>query len=193
MTTVVSHMSMSLDGFVTGPNASPDQPLGAGGRRLHDWLFDQATERDAEMHRAMIEATGATVMGRRSYDQAAGDRGWGDGGPLGRTPCFVLSHSVPERISAPAVFTFVSDGIASAIDQAGKVAGDREVSLHGATALQQALRVGLVDQVHVHLVPILLGGGVRLFDHLGPDQIELERTEVVETAAVTHLRFRVLR
>jgi dihydrofolate reductase len=131
-------------------------------------------------------------MGRRSYDLCEGAGGWGDGGPLGQVPCFVLSHGVPERVAAPSVFTFAADGIENAIERAKAAAGDKYVGLHGATTAQQCLRAGLLDEMQIDLVPILLGGGIRLFDHLGM-KIELERTRVIESPGVIHLRFRVLK
>jgi dihydrofolate reductase len=98
---VIASMSMSLDGFIAAPNDTREEPLGDGGQRLHDWLFDGQTERDVEVLDELVWNTGAVVMGRRSYDLCEGAGGWGDGGPLGQVPCFVLSHSVPERVAAP--------------------------------------------------------------------------------------------
>jgi dihydrofolate reductase len=131
-------------------------------------------------------------MGRRSYDFCVGEGGWGDGGPAGQTLCFVLTHHAPEAEQAPDVFAFVTDGIERAIAQAQAVAGDRTVGLHGTTAAQQAVAVGLLDEIQVHLVPVLLGSGVRLFDLLGGGPVELVRDRVVEAGSgVTHLRYRV--
>lgn len=188
---VISAMSMSLDGFVTGPDDSRQHPLGVGGEPLNDWLTDPS-EADLQVLEEMAAGAGAIVMGRRSYDFCEGDAAWGDGGPAGKTPCFVLSHSVPERITAPEVFTFVADGIESAIEKAKDVAGGKVVGLHGASAPQQALEAGLLDEIWVHLVPILLGDGVRLFDLLGAKPVRLERTAVIESPRATHLRFRVV-
>jgi dihydrofolate reductase len=192
MGNVASAMSMSLDGFVTGPNDSRKQPLGEGGDVLHDWLGPAATTADREVLQEMVDGAGAILMGRRSYDFCVGDGGWGDGGPAGDVPCFVLTHQPPA--DAPKVFTFVTDGIESAVAQAKAVAGDRTVGIHGATAAQQALAAGLLDEIQVHLVPVLLGGGVRLFDLLGGSPVNLTRDRVVEAGSgVTHLRFRVAR
>jgi len=189
MGTVASAMSMSLDGFVTGPKPSREHPLGVGGEPLHAWLGPQASPQDRAVLGEMVAGAGAIVMGRRSYDLTAGDGGWGDGGPVGDTPCFVLTHRPPEQ--APSVFTFVTDGIASAISQAQAAAGDRTVGLHGASTPQQALAAGLLDEIHVHLVPILLGDGVRLFDLLGAGPRALQRTRVVVSdSGVTHLCYR---
>jgi len=187
---VASAMSMSLDGFVTGPHDSRKNPLGEGGLVLHDWLGPTATAADRAVLQEMVDGVGAILMGRRSYDFCVGDGGWGDGGPAGQIPCFVLTHNPPAE--APAVFTFVTDGIESAVKQAKAVAGDNTVGIHGATAAQQALAAGLLDEIHVHLVPVLLGGGVRLFDLLGGATTTLTRTRVIEAASgVTHLRYQV--
>ena len=191
---VASSMSMSLDGYVTGPHDSRERPLGEGGDVLHDWLGPTATAADRAVLQEMVDGVGAVLMGRRSYDFCVGEGGWGDGGPVGQTPCFVLTHQAPDLDGVPKVFTFVTDGIESAIAQAQEAAGDGVVGLHGATAAQQALAAGLLDEIQVHLVPVLLGGGVRLFDLLGADQLSLTRDRVVEAGSgVTHLRFRVTR
>jgi len=191
---VASSMSMSLDGFVTGPRDSRERPLGEGGEVLHHWLGPTATPADRAVLQEMVDGAGSILMGRRSYDFCVGEGGWGDGGPVGQTPCFVLTHRPPDPTGVPKVFTFVTDGIESAIAQAQEAAGDHTVGIHGATAAQQALAAGLLDEIQVHLVPVLLGGGVRLFDLLGSPQIRLERDRVVEAGSgVTHLRFRVSR
>jgi dihydrofolate reductase len=191
---VISDMSISLDGYVTGPNDSREHPFGEGAESLHDWLFGAATDRDRELL-AESTQTGAIVMGRWSYDKNEGDGGWGDTGPLGNVPCFVLTHQAPppDRVAAPDVFTFVTDGVESLIARAKAAAGDLNVGVHGATVAQQCLRAGLLDEIQVHVVPILLGGGTPLFGHLDARPIELERTGVVETPAATHLRFRVVK
>src|SRR4029453_5292100 len=187
---VISAMSMSLDGFVTGPDDSRERPLGVGGEPLNDWLMDPS-EADLRVLGDM-GGGGPIRMGRRSYDICEGDAAWGDGGPAGKTPCFVLSHSVPDAITAPDVFTFVADGIESAIEQAKAAAGGKVGGLHGASAPQQALKAGLLDEIWVHLVPILLGDGVRLFALLGAGPVRLERTSVIESPKATHMRFRVV-
>jgi dihydrofolate reductase len=191
MTLVICDMSMSLDGYVTGPNDSRQNPFGDGAGMLHDWLGDAATDQDRAILQEMIDNAGAIVMGRTSFDKNEGDGGWGDGGPVGDTPCFVVTHTRPAR-SYPSVFTFVTDGVASAIGQARQVAGDKVVGLHGATVMQQALPLGLVDEIRVHVIPVLLGGGTPLFSTLD-SAISLERTDVQATPAATHLAFRVVR
>jgi dihydrofolate reductase len=191
MAQVICDMSMSLDGYVTGPNDSRENPFGDGAGGLHDWLFDAATDVDRAMLQEMLDGVGAIVMGRRSFDKNEGDGGWGDGGPAGDIPCFVVTHGRPAP-SYPDVFTFVTEGPAAAIEQAAQVAGDKVVGLHGATVMQQALPLGLVDEIRVHVVPVLLGGGTSLFAAL-PSAIELERTDVTVTPAATHLTYRVIR
>jgi len=193
MSKVISGISVSLDGFVTGPNVTREQQLGDGGQVLHQWLHEP-DPRDTEVLAGMREAVGSILMGRLSYDLAEGDGGWGDGGPAGPAPCFVLTHNppAPETIRAPSVFTFVTDGIHSAVEQAKAAAGDKVVGVHGASAAQQCLAAGLLDEIQVHLAPVLLGSGTRLFEHLS-GQCQLERTKVVDTPNATHLRFRVIR
>jgi dihydrofolate reductase len=184
---------MSLDGFVTGPNVNREHQLGDGGEALHRWL-DEPDPRDLELLAGMGDKVGSILMGRRSYDLAEGDGGWDDGGPAGPLPCIVLTHEppAPETVRAPEVFTFVTDGIHSAVKRAKAAAGGKVVGVHGAGAAQQCLAAGLMDEIQIHLAPVLLGSGTRLFDHLG-GQVRLERTTVVDTPNATHLRFRVIR
>lgn len=193
MSTVVAGISMSLDGFVTGPRVTRAEQLGEGGDVLHRWVHAPEPA-DAELLAGMVAGVGSILMGRLSYDLAAGDGGWGDGGPAGPAPCFVLTHEAPppETVRAPDVFTFVTDGIHSAVAQAKAAAGDGVVGVHGASAAQQCLAAGLMDELQIHLIPVLLGDGTRLFEHLG-GPIRLERTDVIATGNATHLRFRVLR
>jgi dihydrofolate reductase len=190
MTRVICDMSMSLDGYVTGPNDSRENPFGDGAERLHDWIFDAATDEDRAVLQDMRDSVGAIVMGRTSFDKNEGDGGWDDGGPLGDTPCFVVTHHAPER-SHPSIYTFVTDGVGTAIEQAKQTAGYKKVSLFGATVMQQALPLGLVDEIRVHVIPVLLGGGTSLFAALD-SRISLERIQVVATPAATHLGFRVV-
>jgi len=191
MAQVICDMSMSLDGFVTGPNDSRENPFGDGAGMLHDWIFNAATDEDRALVQETFDGAGAIVMGRRSFDKNEGDGGWGDGGPLGDTPCFVVTHQAPTRAHPP-IYTFVTDGMVSAIEQAKEVAGDKTVGLHGATVMQQALPLGLVDELRLHVIPVLLGGGTPLFATLD-SAIKLERTRALATPAATHLEFRVVR
>ncbi len=193
MATIISGISMSLDGFITGPNVDREHQLGDGGDVLHRWLWEP-DPRDTELLDGMGRDVGAILMGRRSYDLAEGDGGWGDGGPAGPAPCFVLTHKppAPETVRAPDVFTFVTGGIHDAVDQARAAAGDKVVGVHGGSAAQQCLAGGLLDELVISLAPVLLGSGTRLFDHIG-GQYQLERIDVVPTPNATHLRFRVVR
>ncbi len=193
MTKVISSMSVSLDGYATGPCDCREHPLGVGGEPLHRWLWgEDRTEQDAAVLDEAVAKAGAVVMGRRSFDICVGDGGWGEGGPVGDVPCFVVTHRPPPA-DAPGVFTFVHDGVPSAIAQAKAAAGEKWVGLHGATTAQQALAAGLVDEVEVHLVAIMLGGGVRMFDNIGDRPIDFERMSVIPTPQATHLRYRVVR
>ena len=191
MTRVICDMSASLDGYVTGPNHSRENPFGDRAGMLHDWIFDAATDDDRAILQDLRDSVGAVVMGRTSFDKNEGDGGWGDGGPLGDTPCFVITHHEPTRPHPP-IYTFVTDGVASAIEQAKRAAAGRDVSLFGATVMQQALPLGLVDEIRVHVIPVLLGGGTPLFGTLD-SSITLERTQALATPAATHIAFRVVR
>jgi dihydrofolate reductase len=197
--------SMSLDGFIAGPNDGPEAPMGDGGARLLAWYSGGDTEyrlpgtetvfrvspQTAEILRETSRTTGALVTGRRTFDLT---HGWGGGHPLG-VPVFVLTHTVPQEewVYEGSPFTFVTDGLESALEQAKAVAGDKDVGVIGASLVQQCIRAGLLDEIHFDLVPVLLGEGVRLFDHLGTEPIELESTRVIEEAGVTHLTFRVVK
>lgn len=189
---VVFDITMSLDGFVTGPNDSPQRPLGEGGERLHDWISSGRTDDDTKVLEELF-ASGAVLAGRRTYDNSTGSNGWGDG-PLGKTPVFVLSHGRPEKVAdGGAEFTFVSD-LRGALQQARAAAADRQVYvMGGADIAQQYLAAGLLDEVQIHLAPVLLGGGVRLFEHPGLDRIEMECTRVIQTPCATHIRYRIPR
>jgi dihydrofolate reductase len=191
MARVICDMSMSLDGYVTGPNDSRENPFGDGADMLHNWLFKDPTDEDKAIMYEALESCGAVVMGRKSFDKNEGDGGWGDGGPLGDLPVFVVTHHAPAKTHPP-VYRFVTDGVKSAIDQAKEAAGeDKVVGLHGATVMQQGLPLGLVDEIYVHVVPVLIGGGTRLFETL-PGGIQLERISAIATPEATHLRFRVV-
>jgi dihydrofolate reductase len=186
---VILHMSMSLDGFVAGPDVGLERPLGQGGERLHEWLFASGDPLDAEVAADMVAEIGAVVLGNRTF--TVGEQHWGGATPF-PVPCFVLTHSErPELHKGATSFTFVTDGVESAYAQARAAAGGRAVNLMGADTAQQFLRAGLLDEIQLNLVPVLLGEGLRLFEHLGTDRIELERTRAIESSRVTHLRFRV--
>jgi dihydrofolate reductase len=183
---VVIDMSMSLDGYIAAPNDIPEQGLGEDGMRLHDWMFDDPSVFE-EVFGDITANTGAVIMGRRSYDNSIA--AWGGKGPIEGVPCFVVTHRPIE--GADPIFTVVSDGIESALAKAREAAGDKEIGLMGADLDQQYLAAGLVDEIRIHVVDVLLGGGRRLFDTL-PQRVELERSEIGQTGGVTHLVYRVL-
>ena len=150
-------------------------------------MFDDPTVFE-RVYGDLTESTGAVIMGRRSYDNSI--EAWGGKGPLGEVPCFVVTHRLLD--GADPLFTFVTDGIDSALAQAREAAGDKRIGLMGADIDQQFLTAGLVDEIRIHLVDVLLGGGRRLFDAL-PQRVELERIGLGETGGVTHLEYRVVR
>lgn len=189
---VVLSASMSLDGFMAGPDVGLEHPMGRGGERLHEWLFDDTTEGllDAEIAKEAGAALGAVVVGRRTFD--VGLESWGDV-PC-PVPCFVLTHETRDDLPmSSGTFCFVDGSIPSSLEHAQAAAGERDVLLMGASVGQQFLDAGLVDELAIQIVPVLLGAGTRLFDHLGPEHIELDRTASIESPHVTHLRFRVVR
>ena len=191
MTKVIFDISMSLDGFVTASNVRPEEPMGDGGQRLHEWAFGE-DERNRELLTESMNFVGAIVAGRRTYDISVG--WWGADGPAGpaRVPVFVVTHAEPEEAPEGGVYTFVTGGIESALEEAKAAAGDKYVAVMGAEIGQQFIRTGLVDEISIHLVPVLFGSGTRLFEHLGKEHIQLETTGVIETPEATHLRFRVV-
>lgn len=188
---VVAGISMSLDGFVSGPNVGNEHPMGEGGMRLHDWLFDGKTDRDEEIANEAFELSGSVVMGRRTFD--VGEEPWGEDGTFGM-PCFVVTHTAREvLVKGPTTFTFVTDGLPTAVDQAQQAAGDKNVWLMGgAEVIRQAIEAKLLDELQINLVNVLLGQGNRLFDQL-QHSIELERLRVVETPSATHIKFHILK
>jgi dihydrofolate reductase len=202
MSNVVLYMSMSLDGFVAGPNQSVENGLGDGGERLHDWIFNggavpaELREMSAGLQGANqrvvaeLMSTGAVVTGRGTFEAAGA---WG-GDHHDGVPIFVLRRSAPEpEWTGFPLVTYV-DGVVAAVDSARRAAGDRNVLMHGITAARLALEAGVLDELEIHVVPVLLGAGERLFDGLPPHQIELERMRTLEgDGGMVHLRYRVVR
>lgn len=197
-------LSMSLDGFIAGPNDSGELPLGEGGERLFTWWNSGDTEfqmpsgtmtvtvsaASAKLPREAFGGVGALVTGRRTFDIA---NAWGGQHPLD-VPVVVLTHNVPPAWdSADSPFTFVTDGVERAVATAKELAGEKNVAVGAASLVQQCLNAGLLDEISISLVPVLLGKGVRLFDHLGIEPVALEPTGVVEGTGVTHLTYRVVR
>jgi dihydrofolate reductase len=195
----VLYMSMSLDGFIAGPNAGPGNGLGDGGHRLHEWFLTGA---DADPKAISdlggvngqvvdeVMATGAVVAGRGTFEPAGG---WG-GDHHDGVPIWVLSRRAPGLdVSQWPLVTYVDD-VRTAMAEAKRAAGDKNVLVHGAAVAQLALAAGVLDELEIHLVPVLFGQGRRLFDERGPEHIELERTRVLEgEGGVTHLHYRVQR
>ncbi|MBD2701466.1 dihydrofolate reductase family protein [Spirosoma sp. BT702] len=196
MSKVIVELSMSLDGFIARPDGRTDE--------VHAWYSQGDTQVkmpnneltfstspvSAEVIRETFRQLGANVTGRNTFDDA---QAWGGQDPMG-LPSFIVSHDVPEQWAGPdSPFIFVTDGVASAITQAKLAAGERAVGVAGADIAQQCLQLGLLDEIQIHLVPVLLGAGIRLFDHLGSGTIQLEQLRVVETKSVTHLWYRVIK
>jgi dihydrofolate reductase len=212
MANLILDLSVSLDGFVAGPNQSLEQPLGEGGEQLHEWIVRLASWRDPhgleggetgpddDLFAEGVRSTGAVIMGRRMFsggegpweDDPKADGWWGDDPPFHK-PVFVVTHHAreSEEKQGGTTYTFVTEGPEAALEQARAAAGDKDVLLAGgANVAQEYLKAGLLDEVQIHVAPVLLGGGVRLFDQL--DQpIQLEVQQAIHSPAVTHLRYRV--
>jgi len=192
---VIFDISMSLDGFIAGANARPEAGwggLGEGGERLHDWGFNSADPRNREIEEALLATTGAVIVGRTTYNLSIPN--WGADGPTSaaRVPTVVVSHNVPQDIPDGGVYTFV-DSVEAALETAKKAAGDKDVVIQGGNIAQQFITLGLVDEIFIHLVPVLFGSGTRLIEDLGGEHVQLETIEVIETAEAIHLRFRVVK
>jgi dihydrofolate reductase len=206
---VTCQIAISLDGFVAGPNQSLENPIGEGGMRLHEWLFATASWRrqqgdvggaegaDSEVIDEVIQGVGAYVMGRKMFGGGPGRwnqdwKGWWGDEPPYHTPVFVLTHHPrpPLAMLGGTTFTFVTDGIASALEQARAAAGDQNVSIAGgASAIRQYLAAGSLDELYLHIVPVILGAGERLLEDVG-DPV-LEPIKVVASPAVTHIKYRI--
>ena len=206
---VMTELSMSLDGYIAGPHDGPDNPLGDGGTALFRWyqsgdtpfivpsgtMTFRVSAASAALLEEMYPRIGALVTGRRTFDIT---NGW-EGRHPSDVPIVVVTHEAPEAwvqeyvTGRGAPFTFVTEGVARAVEVAGRIAGDQDVAVAAASLVQQCLRLGLLDEIQIDLAPVLLGGGVRLFDGIGDAAIGLERLRVVEGRDVTHLLFRVLK
>ena len=209
------NISMSLDGFVAGRDQSEENGLGVGGEALHEWVVPLAAWREphgleggeVNASSAIFEESlaniGATIMGRNMFGPPRGGpwgddpwRGWWGENPPFHHPVFVLTHHArdPLEMEGGTTFTFVTDGIESALEQARQAAGGQDVALAGgADVAQQYLAAGLIDEMNIHVAPVLLGAGARLFDNLGSAEVKLEQVRAVEGPGVTHLRYRVVR
>jgi len=209
MSQLKCQISVSLDGYVAGPNPSLEEPLGRNGERIHDWVVRTRAWRerhgyeggedgaDSEIVDDMVRGIGAYIMGRNMFGGGPGPwdgewRGWWGDEPPFHVPVFVLIHHPrePLEMQGGTTFHFVTDGIEAALERAREAAGDADVMLAGgAEAVQQYLRAGLVDELFLHIAPVVLGGGRRLLDGVG--YVPLEQVEVVSSPRVTHVRYRV--
>jgi dihydrofolate reductase len=213
MTKLIGDISVSLDGFVAGPNPSLEQPLGAGGELLHEWAFAATSWReshgleggeknaDSDVIEESLRATGAVVMGRKMFsggqgpweDDPRADGWWGDEPPF-HVPVFVLTHHARETkvMQGGTSFNFVTDGIEAALEEARAAAEEKDVLVAGgASIVQQYVKAGLLDELQIHVAPLFLGGGTSLFDQLGIEPVGLDATRVIASPSVTHLRFRM--
>src|SRR6266700_8146622 len=188
MSTLRFEISMSLDGYVTAARPRPDAPMGDGGQVLHEWAFGD-DEHGRDLHDDSQQTVGASIAGRRTYDQAISS--WGADGPgFGRrTPTIIVTHSTPGNVPANGVYTFVGSP-AEAAATATAIAGDKDIDVFSASIGGQLLRAGLVDEIRIHLVPVLLGAGTRLLDDTG-GHITLQPTSIVQESRATHIRYRV--
>ena len=207
---VTCQISISLDGFVAGPNQSVDNPIGEGGMRLHEWLFATSSWRrqqgqeggedgaDSQVVDEVVQGVGAYIMGRKMFGGGSGPwdrewRGWWGEEPPYHAPVFVLTHHPRQPLSmlGGTTFTFVTDGMASALEQAQAAAGDRIVAIAGgASTVRQCLAAGSLDELYLHIVPVILGAGERLLEDVG-DPV-LEPVNVVASPAVTHIKYRIV-
>jgi dihydrofolate reductase len=199
MSKVTCHMSISLDGFVAGPDQSLDNPLGVGGLRLHEWHFEPLHEVDIAVRDSLLAPKGAYVMGRNMFGPIRGEwdgdwRGWWGDEPPYHAPVFVLTHHEhdPIEMAGGTTFHFVTDGFDAALERAKAVAGDAEVDIAGgASTVRQALQAHALDELMLDIAPVLLGTGERLFD--GVPDLALEPVEVIHSPLATHVRYRIAR
>jgi dihydrofolate reductase len=198
MSKVVIGLSVSVDGFIAGPNDGSEYPLGVGGETLFEWMdmgpesnrvheYIKTTNASKPVVDEWLRDAGAIISGRRTFDIA---NGWYYGHPID-VPIFVVTHEVPTEGKWSPKVTFVTDGIERALELAQEAAGDKVISANGANPVQQLFRMKKVDQVQISVAPVLLGSGVRLFDHLGEYPIQLTQTRVLADERVTHLRYDV--
>ncbi len=186
MNKVVSNITMSLDGFIAGAGISKAEPMGKNGIRLHDWIFKSKTDLDAELLNEVMESSGAVIVGSRTYHTAIADA-WEGVSPF-NVPAFVVCHQVPA--AAVDGFTYITDGIESALEQAKTAAGEKNTwVMGGADIIQQYLNAKLLDSLHIHIAPVLLTNGTRLFDKIGINQVELKKIKVLDTPGATHIQY----
>ena len=190
---VTCDISMSLDGFIAGPNVRVGNGMGDDGDRLHAWMFGGNTETDDAIVAEKNASPGAILIGKRMFD--VGFEPWGDPPPFGM-PVFIVTHQAREPLpmQGGTTYTFVTKGMEAALELAREAAGDKDVGIWGgANIIQQYLKAGLLDEMQIHVVPVLFGDGTRLFEDLGGKRIELKRTSTIDTPGATHFRFSVLK
>jgi dihydrofolate reductase len=199
MSKVIADISISLDGYVTAPDAGPEHGLGVGGEGVHAWVLEEPRSPvDEEVLARSFESTGAVVMGRRLFDVVDAPNGWNDDVGYGHDQdqshpplCYVVTHERPERVRLASRFRFVTDGVAAAIEQARASASDKDVVvMGGANVVDQCLAAGLADELRIHLSPVLFGGGTRLFDLVRP--MTLVQRDVTVSPRATHLTYDVV-
>ena len=198
---VILDISMSLDGFIAGLNDSHHQPLGEGGEAIQNWLFSgnqpsdyneffKLSSTNKKVFDETIPETGAMIVGRRTFDIVDG---WGGSHPIQDVPIFVLTHEPPTKfLEKNSCFTFITDGIESAVQQAKNAAKGKNVSVGTASIAQQCLKAKILDELHLHVAPVLLGSGIRLFDQIGTEQIKLKGMQMIADYDVTHLKYKLL-
>lgn len=189
MSILVADISISLDGYIAAAGRTPDEPMGPGGERLHEWM---TSEEGQTLLGQAVGGLGAVIAGRRTYDDSV--RWWGADGPSGpaRRPVIVVTHDAPSDTPENGVYLFVTTGIADALDQARSAAAEDDVCvMGGADVIRQYLNAGLVDELSLHVAPVLLGAGTRLFDGAPERQLPLERLSAVDTATALHVQYRV--
>ena len=211
MSSVTCQISISLDGYVAGPNQSLENPIGEGGMRLHEWLFETARWReqqglepgartaDSEVVEEVFQNVGAYIMGRKMFGGGDGQwnmkwTGWWGDEPPYHTPVFVLTHHAREPLAmrGGTTFNFVTEGIDLALEQARSAAGEKDVVIAGgASAVQQYLAAGKLDELYLHVVPVILGAGERLLENVGDPT--MQPVKVIASPAVTHIKYRVVR
>ena len=193
MSKVVFNTSMSLDGFMTASKRTAEAPLGAGGERLHAWATGSGDARDRAVIERSFQGVTAMITGRTTYDDSV--PWWGADGPVGaaRTPVFVVTHEAPADPPENSVYTFVTDGIERALEQAKAAADGGIIAMGGGSIGRQFIEAGLVDEINISLVPVLFGGGISMFGGLEDRHVELETIEVIHSANAIHMRFKVVR
>nr|WP_042192522.1 dihydrofolate reductase family protein [Kibdelosporangium sp. MJ126-NF4]CEL19495.1 Dihydrofolate reductase [Kibdelosporangium sp. MJ126-NF4]CTQ94706.1 Dihydrofolate reductase (EC 1.5.1.3) [Kibdelosporangium sp. MJ126-NF4] len=199
MTKVIADISMSLDGYVTAGGVDLEHGLGVDGEAIHGWVLEEPRSPvDDAILADSFERTGAVVLGRRLFDIVDGPKGWGEDMGYGHDqdqsfapPCYVVTHQPPAQVRLVSRFRFVTEGVAAAVDQARVAAGDKDVVvMGGANVIDQSLAAGLVDELRIHLSPVVIGGGTRLFDLVG--RTTLVQREVIESPQATHLTYEVV-